>query len=182
MRGDIAEVAPDRTDEPDDNRAGRYEFIRIEDCRSDKVRALLAYWDKLRGERLMPRREEVDATEIWPLLKNVFMTEWHREPDRLYYRIAGTELVASMGFEIRGKWLTDLYQEQVDIDRTLGLYRRVVDTRAPAFGRTEGTHMRHGAEGYDWVICPLSADGEMVTHFIGLEDYVARRRYLGGMV
>jgi hypothetical protein len=182
MRGDIAVVGSDRVDEPDGNRAGRYEFIRIEDCRSEKVLALLAYWNKLRGPRPMPRRDEVDATEIWPLLKNVFLNEWHRDPERLYYRIAGTELVAAMGFEVRGKWLTDLYQDQVDIDRSLGLYRRVVDGRVPALGRTEGTQLRHGAEAFEWVICPLSDDGETVTHFIGLEDYVSRRRYLGGAV
>ena len=175
-------MASDSVDDPEGNRAGRYEFIQIEDCRSEKVRALHAYWNKLRGTRLMPRREEVDATEIWPLLKNVFMTEWHREPDRLYYRIAGTELVAAMGFEIRGKWLSDLYPDQADIDRTLGLYRRVVESRIPVLGRTEGTRLRHGAEAFEWVICPLSDDGAAVTHFIGLEDYVSRRRYLGGMV
>ena len=128
----------------------------------------------------MPRRQDVDATEIWPLLKNVFMNEWHREPERLYYRIAGTELVAAMGLEVRGKWLTDLYKNQADVDRTLGLYRRVVELRTPVLGRTEGTHLRHGAEAFEWVICPLSDDGEGVTHFIGLEDYVSRRRYLGG--
>jgi hypothetical protein len=175
-------VGSDRLDETDDNRAGRYEFIQIEDCRSEKVRALHTYWNKLRGTRLMPRREEVDATEIWPLLKNVFMNEWHRDPDRLYYRIAGTELVAAMGFEVRGKWLTDLYQDQVDIDRSLSLYRRVVNGRIPILGRTDGTQLRHGAEAFEWVICPLSDNGEAVTHFIGLEDYVSRRRYLGGGV
>jgi hypothetical protein len=182
MRGDIAEVASDRVDEPEGNRAGRYEFIRIEDCRSEKVRALYVYWSKLRGTRSMPRRQDVDATEIWPLLKNVFMTEWHRDPDRLYYRIAGTELVAAMGFEVRGKWVTDLYHDRTDIDRTLGLYRRVVEDCIPVLGRTEGTQLRHGAEAFEWVICPLSDDGQTVTHFIGLEDYVSRRRYLGGMV
>jgi hypothetical protein len=182
MRGDIAEVASDRVDEPADNRAGRYQFIRIEDCRSAKVQALHAYWNKLRDTRPMPRRQEIDATEIWPLLKNVFMNEWHREPERLYYRIAGTELVAAMGFEIRGKWLTDLYQDETDIERTLGLYRQVVETRLPVLGRTEATQLRHGVEAFEWVICPLSDDGETVTHFIGLEDYVSRRRYLGGAV
>jgi len=182
MLGDIAEVASDRADEPEDNRAGHYEFIRIEDCRSEKVRSLYAYWNKLRGARRMPRREEIDATEIWSLLKNVFMNEWHRDPERLYYRIAGTELVAAMGFEIRGKWLTDLYQDQVDVERTLGLYRRVVEEREPVLGRTDGTQMRHGVEAFEWVICPLSDDGEAVSHFIGLEDYVSRRRYLGGVV
>jgi len=161
------------------NHGGRYSFITMEECRSEKVRRLVAYWEALRGDRAMPGRRDVDPTAIWPLLKNVFMNEWHIDPDRLYYRIAGTELVAAMGFEIRGKWLTDLYHEQSDIDRTLALYRRVVDSRAPVLGRTEGTLLRLGANTFEWVICPLSDDGRQVTHFIGLEDYVANRPYLG---
>jgi hypothetical protein len=39
--------------------------------------------------------------------------------------------------------------------------------------------MRLGVNSYEWVICPLSEDGARVTHFVVLEDYVARRPYLG---
>lgn len=35
--------------------------------------------------------------------------------------------------------------------------------------------MRLGVNSYEWVICPLSEDGARVTHFVALEDYVARR-------
>jgi hypothetical protein len=127
----------------------------------------------------MPSRRDVDPTLIWPLLKNVMLTEWHRDPDRLYYRIGGTELVAALGFELRGKWVTEIYKDQDDIERTLALYRSVVERRAPVLGRTDGTHMRLGAKIYEWIICPLSDDGEQVTHFIALEDYVSTRPYLG---
>lgn len=158
---------------------GRYSFIEPAQCTSDKVHRLLKYWQEICAGCAMPRRQDVDPAAIAPLLKNVFMNEWHSPPDRLHYRIAGTELVAAMGFEIRGKWLTDLYRDQADIDRTLSLYRRVVDARAPVLGRTEGTRLRLGVEVFEWVICPLSDDGTRVTHFIGLEDYVAIRPYLG---
>ncbi len=159
--------------------AGRYNFIALADCRSEKVRRLLDYWHEIRAGRAMPRRQDVDPTLIWPLLKNVMMTEWHRDPDRLYYRIGGTELVAALGFELRGKWVTEIYKDQDDIDRTLALYRSVVDGREPVLGRTDGTHMRLGAKTYEWIICPLSDDGAQVTHFIALEDYVSTRPYLG---
>jgi hypothetical protein len=129
----------------------------------------------------MPRRSEVDAVEIWPLLQNVLLTEWHGDPERIYYRIVGTALVAAMGFEVRGKWLTEIYRDQAVIDRTLGLYRPVAAARIPAFGRAEGNALRYGAEAFEWVICPLSDDGETVTHFLGLEDYVSHRRDHGGI-
>lgn len=172
-------MGPDLSAPLGNQKAGRYNFIALEECRSEKVRRLLDYWQEIRAERAMPRRKDIDPTQIWPLLKNVFMNEWYTKPDRLYYRIAGTELVGALGFEIRGKWLTDLYKDQADVERTLDLYRTVIRTRAPVFGRTEGTQLRLGANSFEWVICPLSDDGEAVTHFIGLEDYVSPRPYLG---
>ena len=161
------------------HRAGRYIFIAMEECRSDKVRRLLRYWEDIRGDRDMPRRQDIDPTMIWTLLKNISLSEWHVEPDRLFYRIAGTEVVAALGAEIGGKWVQEIYPDDEDVERTLTLYRRVVETRAPVLGRTEGTQMRLGVNSYEWVICPLSEDGAAVTHFVVLEDYVARQPYLG---
>ena len=160
-------------------KAGRYSFIAAEESRSEKVGRLLVYWNEIRGARPMPRRQDIDPTMIWTLLKNISLSEWHQEPDRLYYRIAGTEVVAALGIELRGKWLSEVYPEGEDIERTLTLYRRVVETQAPVLGRTDGTQMRLGVDSYEWVICPLSEDGGRVTHFVVLEDYVARRPYLG---
>lgn len=160
-------------------RAGRYSIIAPEECGSEKVRRLLAYWDEIRGDRLMPRRQDIDPTLIWTLLKNISLSEWHSAPDRLFYRIAGTEVVAALGLEIGGKWVSEVYPNGEDVERTLTLYRLVVETRAPVLGRTEGTQMRLGVNSYEWVICPLSDDGAQVTHFVVLEDYVARRPYLG---
>lgn len=160
-------------------KAGRYIFITLEECRSDKVRRLLGYWDGIRGARHMPRRQDIDPTMIWTLLKNISLAEWHGEPDRLFYRIAGTEVVAALGAEIGGKWVAEIYPNGEDVERTLALYRRVVENRAPVLGRTDGTQMRLGVNSYEWVICPLSEDGDLVTHFVVLEDYVARQPYLG---
>jgi hypothetical protein len=160
-------------------KAGRYNFIKPDECRSEKVHRLLAYWREIRGARHMPQRQNIDPTMIWTLLKNISLSEWHREPERLFYRIAGTEVVAALGLEIGGKWLSEVYPNGEDVERTLTLYRLVVETRAPVLGRTDGTQMRLGVSSYEWVICPLSDDGERVTHFVVLEDYVSRRPYLG---
>jgi hypothetical protein len=160
-------------------KAGRYNFISPDECRSEKVHRLLGYWHQIRDGRAMPRRQDIDPTRIWLLLKNIMLTEWHRDPDRLFYRISGTEVVAALGKELGGKWVSEIYPDDEDVERTIRLYRSVVEARAPVLGRTDGTQMRLGVSSYEWVICPLSDDGELVTHFIGLEDYVARQPYLG---
>ena len=94
--------------------------------------------------------------------------------------IAGTELVATAGQEFRGRWLSEITPNEPDLEQVMTLYYRVIATRVPIFGRTDSSTLRLGVEFFEWVLCPLSEDGQTVTHFFGLEDYVSTRRYLGG--
>lgn len=149
------------------------------ECTSQKVLRLVDYWTALLGERALPSRGDIDPTEIWTLLPNIHLSEWHENPDRVRYRVAGTELVAAIGHEISGQWLTDFHTDPQDVAETLALYREVIARRAPVIGRTLGSMQRLGVASFEWVLCPLSQDGEAITHFIGLEDYVSNRRYLG---
>ncbi len=149
------------------------------ECTSERVQRLHDYWQSLRGARSMPARRDIDAVEIWLLLPNIHVSEWHENPDRVRYRVAGTELVASIGREISGHWLTDFHTDPKDVAETMTLYRQVIARRAPIIGRTFGSMQRLGIDSFEWIVCPLSDDDRVVTHFIGLEDYVSRKRYLG---
>jgi hypothetical protein len=160
---------------------GRDVIIAPEECTSTRVLGLYDYWQRTRGDRLMPRRQDIDPVEIWSLLPYIHMSEWHTNPDGVFFRIAGTEIVATAGHEYRGRWLSDILAGTSDIDQIMPLYYKVVATKVPIFGRTDSSTVRLGVEFFEWVLCPLSDDGKNVTHFIGLEDYVSTRRYLGGI-
>lgn len=155
-------------------------IISPADCTSVRVRSLYEYWDRIRGDRPMPRRQDIDPVEIWSLLPYVHLSEWHTDPDGVFFRIAGTELVATAGQEFRGRWLREITPKEPDLAQVMSLYYRVIATRVPIFGRTDSSTLRLGVEFFEWVLCPLSDDGRTVTHFFGLEDYVSTRRYLGG--
>jgi hypothetical protein len=155
-------------------------ILTRQDCHSEKAKRLADYWEKLRGNRSMPARRDIDPTEIWSLVPHVHLSEWHTNPDKVRYRLAGTELVAVIGREVSGRWLSDLHPSPADIEETLGIYRMAAGRRQPLFGRSVGTSQRMGVDSFEWVLCPLSDHDAEVTHFIGLEDYVAKRRYLGG--
>lgn len=154
-------------------------ILTREECTSARVQQLHDYWQKVRGARGMPARRDIDATEIWSLLPNIHVSEWHENPDRVRYRVAGTEIVASIGREISGHWLTDFHTDPKDVAETMSLYRQVIARRAPVIGRTLGSMQRLGVDSFEWILCPLSEDDRSITHFIGLEDYVSNRRYLG---
>lgn len=154
-------------------------IISPSECTSSRVRDLYDYWTRIRGDRLMPRRQDIDPVDVWSLLPYVHLSEWHINPDRVFFRIAGTELVATAGVELRGRWLNEMVSEESAREQTMSLYYRVVAARVPIFGRTDGSTLRLGVEFFEWVLCPLSDNGKTVTHFLGLEDYVSTRRYLG---
>ena len=165
-----------------DRSFGNDVIISPSECTSPRVRDLYDYWVKIRGDRLMPRRQDIDPVDIWPLLPYLHLSEWHagQDGDGVFFRIAGTELVATAGQEFRGRWLKDITPNPPDLEQVMNLYYSVIATRVPIFGRTDSSTLRLGVEFFEWVLCPLSDDGKTVTHFFGLEDYVSTRRYLGG--
>jgi hypothetical protein len=149
------------------------------ECTSEKVKRLHDYWQDLRGARSMPARRDVDALQIWPLLAYIHVSEWHENPDRVRYRVAGTEVVASIGREISGHWLTEFHTDPKDVAETMMLYHQVIARRGPIIGRTLGSMQRLGVDSFEWILCPFSEDDGAITHFMGLEDYVSHKRYLG---
>jgi len=154
-------------------------YITAEACTSEKVLRVYNYWQELRGSRAMPARGDLDPLAIWSLLPSIHLSEWHENPDRVRCRLAGTEIVATLGFEVGGKWIDEYHKDPKDLAETIALFRKVKEHRAPVIGRTLGAQARLGVDSFEWILCPLGDDRGSVTHFVGLEDYVSNRRYLG---
>ena len=66
-----------------------------------------AYWEGLRGARLMPKRSEIDPRGIESALEYTFVLE-RIAPGMARIRIAGSHLGDLMGMEVRGMPLTSL--------------------------------------------------------------------------
>ncbi|MFL4471201.1 PAS domain-containing protein [Tateyamaria armeniaca] len=66
-----------------------------------------AYWEGLRGARLMPKRSEIDPRGIESALEHTFVLE-RIAPGMARIRIAGSHLSDLMGMEVRGMPLTSL--------------------------------------------------------------------------
>lgn len=64
-----------------------------------------AYWESLRGTRLMPKRSEIDPRGIESALEHTFVLE-RVAPGMARIRIAGSHLSDLMGMEVRGMPLT----------------------------------------------------------------------------
>lgn len=67
-----------------------------------------AYWEALRGSRLMPKRSEIDPRGIETALEHAFILE-RIAPGIARVRVAGSHLTELMGMEVRGMPLTTFF-------------------------------------------------------------------------
>lgn len=69
---------------------------------------ILDHWEALRGDRLRPRRSEIDPAALRPFLQNVGIFEVCA-PTVTMCRLAGTAFHRTLGFELTGRNVVELY-------------------------------------------------------------------------
>ena len=68
---------------------------------------LLDYWQRKRGERIFPRRADLDPLDLAFMLERIALTEVHDNPRRYRLRLVGSWWMRLVGFESTGMWLDD---------------------------------------------------------------------------
>ncbi|MCB1498374.1 MAG: PAS domain-containing protein [Bauldia sp.] len=74
-------------------------------------RELYAYWDRIRGAELAPRRSDVEPGDIRRVLPDTFILEVVGREDYLV-RLAGTRMCSLYGREIKGTGFLDLWTRE----------------------------------------------------------------------
>ena len=92
-----------------------------------------AYWEALRGDRVMPKRGDIDPRGIDRALENAFILE-RIAPGVARMRVAGTHLSDLMGMEVRGMPLTALFTPETRQELSDGLEEVF---QMPAIGRLD---------------------------------------------
>jgi hypothetical protein len=67
------------------------------------------YWKSKCGGQAMPRRRDIDPTEIPRLLPHLQITEFVDGGKRIRYRLAGTAVVDAYGGELKGKYFDEVF-------------------------------------------------------------------------
>jgi hypothetical protein len=89
----------------------------------------------------------------------------------VFYRLVGTEIVRFAKFDFTGRYADALrFQTDETVDWTV-FYRQVVDDRRPGLGLSFWTVAGDLQRWIEFLICPLSSDGEVIDRCIAIEDY-----------
>lgn len=130
-----------------------------------KLQRLLDYWQEKRGEREMPARADIDASEIPDLLPNIYLIDVSYDPNIFRFRLAGTEIIRLFSEEVSGKTTDQL--EAVALRSLLrSHYEEVIEARAPV-SDDDAFVDRRKSYAYDWLLLPLSSGGRVVDMLLG---------------
>ena len=139
--------------------------------RSPKVAQVLQYWDGVRRGRMFPARADIDPIAVKTALPNVMITAISYQPFRVLYRLVGTEIVHWARSDFTNRYADELIFDDEGRDWT-NYYRAVVDARKPAYGIADWVKDRV-PQWVEWLICPLSDDGQTIDRCLAIEDYEA---------
>jgi hypothetical protein len=141
------------------------------ELRSNRCIFLLNHWNKIRGGRPFPVRDEIDPVALKPVLPHIMLVGLEYDPFRVFYRLVGTEIVRFAKFDFTGCYADALhFQDDEGADWTI-YYRAVADARRPGVGQTVWTVSGTIKRWMEFVICPLSSDGRAIDRCIAIEDY-----------
>jgi hypothetical protein len=142
------------------------------------VQAVYRYWrSKARGGRL-PRRSDIDPTEIPRLLSHLMIVEVVDDERRYVYRLVGTKEVEMRGRDPTGLSVVDAFLG-VSLEDALWHYDHTVKTRAPVHDDKPYVSTSGRWVSDETLFLPLSEDGMRIDRILvatAAEPYPKPRR------
>jgi hypothetical protein len=139
------------------------------DYRGDPILGpVLAYWTQKRGGRAMPRKRDIDPTEIPPrLLPNLQILDVIGGGGRFRYRLVGSASVEAYGKDYTGSYPDELFRDD-RLRFLLSIYKTVCTSKMPVFSRNKYHTPKKIDVFASRIYMPLSDDGVEVHHILGI--------------
>lgn len=130
------------------------------------VARIFAYWQAKRLGDAVPRRADIDPTELRGLVNHVMLYDVV-EPGRLFrIRLVGQAIVDFVGVNNAGKWAHETLPPGA-AERMVEILTSVVTTRAPRFRAGFAYwHLAKAYRRYEACFLPLLGDGDSVDKIL----------------
>lgn len=138
---------------------------------------LYSYWNEVRGDRLAPRRFEIEPAKLASVLPDAFILE--RTGDIDYrYRLAGTRVIEQFGREFRG---ASFFDGCSLTDRCLiaGLFRGMINNGGGVVLDVTSATERGGHVTHECLILPLVHMHDSIDRFVGTFSIGEAPEWLG---
>lgn len=148
----------------------RLRRLELPQMRSERVQRLYEYWrTKADAAGSVPRRRDIDPTELPDLLPNLMLLDVEYNPLRFRYRLVGTRVVDFSYHDFTGTYLDEA--GWVEVEGFTRAYTDAVTERRPT-GGFYIWQLRSGAPGTcEFALFPLSDEQGAISHVLAIEDY-----------
>lgn len=126
---------------------------------------LFTYWNEVRGDRVAPRRFEIEPSRIAPVLPETFILEREQRSD-YRFRLAGTRVCEQFGREFRGSNLLEMFAES-DRETITRLLETVCHEGAVGVLGFRGTDAGNRSVDFEMVLLGLVHTGEAISRVLG---------------
>ena len=162
---------------------GEWTDHRIPDDRSawhPLIRQFYEYWLAIAPPGALPGRQHVVPEEMAPWLSRLWMLDVYRNPLRFRCRVAGSEMVRSLGVEVTGRWLDEVHPASATHPSSRDRFRIVADLGRPTWRRGAPRWTRQPDFCFvESLMAPLAADGRTIDKIIAVSiTFNARGRMI----
>lgn len=141
--------------------------------KSDVIDRVLAYWHRLRGERAMPTRADLNPLDIPKLLSSVILMDVQHDPLDFRYRLIGTEIDRICNRNYKGMRLSEL-PDKASPNPIWLHHQETVETRAPVCRDLSYVGPDGDVRRIAHCLMPFSSDGRTVDHILVAVDIERR--------
>ncbi|MFN4355887.1 PAS domain-containing protein [Parvibaculum sp.] len=143
-------------------------FRRLKDLREPLCIDMLAYWNELRGECVMPRPDEIDPVRFARHMPNLLVVQIDWEPFDVSYRLLGGDFVDAHGTNYRGQRVIESHTHTGRFNEVLfEFYRFVAEGQRPYAVAGTMEYTARGRVEVEAVYLPLTVGGERTDRILG---------------
>lgn len=142
---------------------------------------LYGYWNDVRGDRLAPRRFDIEPSQIASILAETFILECAADHQSYEFRLAGTRICEQFGWEFRGLSFHQLW-DAADVEE---LQRAMTDAlpRGGALVLDFVVAAESGGRSanFEAILLPLMHGGTTVSRVLGSIAVAQSEAWLGAV-
>ncbi|HEX7775579.1 MAG TPA: PAS domain-containing protein [Parvibaculum sp.] len=145
---------------------------KLRDLRDPMVLDVLNYWYAKRGDRRMPRPQDLNPIDFARYMPSLMMIQVDHDPFVLSYRLIGEEVAHVHGANYRGRKVLDVDQYRPNLGSLLNeLYTAVAMLRRPIGVGGGLEFVGRGHMTFEAAYMPLSIDGERTDRIFTVTAY-----------
>ena len=146
-----------------------FEWLGLGQLEGAPLRAAVAYWSAIRGDRLFPSRNDLKPRDMGGLLPHMSLVKVIDGGADFEHRIVGDAVVRAFSVPVQNRRFSEIaLQAPRLIEVSFGLFRKVVETRAPLayLQRTQSDKFQLVCTLAEMVLLPLGCSDEVVDHVV----------------